>query len=404
LAYDDIRNVVIVCHGSGLNSWQIFNLNTTAISICGISCPSWTATTMTPVLPAVADYGATIATINPNAVPSIIENGTVKTGTTTTTMIDTDTSSAFCDQMIGLEFKITSGALSGQKRFITSVTDMNTLVVGTALGGTPAVGDAYTICLPEGTTTSGTTSTLVDSNATWTTNQYTNCDVVIKSGTGAGQKRRIASNTATTLTLATAVTGNSNTGNWTTIPDTTSVYVIQPSSDFLYYMSGSTGTGFYKIDLATGSTAPTWTTLATLPATPSGGANIITPEKLGALNLVVMRGNGTATFYQYSVGLNSFSTLNMLCGAETFTTGASSVDWHGQRKILIQKEGAVRLYALNLATRQLEPFATMPYATPSSYDGHRMRVITNNDGSQWLYIQRAGGAEYFRVPLEWGTL
>jgi hypothetical protein len=359
---------------------------------------------MTPVLPAAADYGAAIVTIKPNNIPAIIENGTVTSGTTTTTIIDTSTTSAFTDQMVGQEIKFTSGACNNQKRFITSVTDMNTLVVGTAFGSIPAVGDSYVVCLPEGTATAGTTTTLTDSNASWITNQYANSDVVIVSGTGAGQKRRIASNTATALTLATAVTGNSNTGAFATTPDTTSVYKIQPSSDFMYYTCGATSSGFYKIDLNTGSTAAAWTTLTSYPGAPSGGANLMWPDSIGAFNLIAMRGNGTATFYQYNIGTNAWSTLNTLCGAETFTTGASSTIWDGQRKRIIQKETTVRLYALNLATRQLEPFATAPYAAHSSYCGKRLRLVDNSDGTQWLYLQRAGGAEFFRVPLEWGTL
>jgi hypothetical protein len=404
LTYDGVRNVLIITHGAALTSWQIFNLNPTSISICGVACASWTATTMTPVLPAAADYGATVVTIKTTAIPSIVENGTVTSGTTTTTLIDTATTSAFCDQMVGLQVKLTSGAYINQKRFITSVTDANTLVLGSAFGGTPAVGDGYIISLPDGTASSATTSTLVDSAATWTVNQYTNSDVVIVSGTGAGQKRRIGSNTANTLTLAAAQTGNANTGNWSVTPDATSVYKIQPSSDFLYYAPGTTGTGFYKIDLATGSTAPTWSTLTASPAALGGGGNIMWPDAIGAFNMLVMRGSGTATFYNYNIGLNSWTTPAMRCGVETFNTGASSTIWDGQRKIIIHKESTTRLYALNIATRELEPLATMPYAGPSAYCGKRARVVTNSDGSQWLYMQRAGGGEFFRVPLEWGTL
>jgi hypothetical protein len=36
-----------------------------------------------------------------------------------------------------------------------------------------------------------------------------------------------------------------------------------------------------------------------------------------------------------------------------------------------------------------------------AYDGKRASVITSPDGAQFLYILRAGGQEFFRVPLEW---
>lgn len=405
LAYDDVRNVIIVTHGAALTSWQVFNLNKTAVSICGVSCASWVVTTMTPVLPAAAEYGATIGVIKTKAIPTTpVEDGTISSGTTATTLIDTSTASAFCDHMIGLQVKMTSGTYSGQRRFITSITDENTVIVGSAFGGTPAVGNTYQIGSPDGTTSSATVSTLVDSSATWTVNQYSNADVVITAGTGVGQKRRIASNTANTITLAAAVTGNTNTGNWTITPDATSIYKIQPSSDFLYYTPGTTGSGFYKIDLATGSTVTTWVTLASSPAAFGGGGNIMWPDALGSFNLLGVRGSGTSTFYSYNIGLNTWSTLTMRCGAETFNTGTSSTIWDGQRKLIIQKEGTTRVYALNLATRELEPFATMPYAAPGAYCGKRARCVTNEDGSQWLYMLRSGGSEFFRVPLEWGTL
>jgi hypothetical protein len=70
-----------------------------------------------------------------------------------------------------------------------------------------------------GTATAGGNTTLTDSAQTWDTNEYANFVVFIVSGTGAGQKRTIASNTATALTVSTA---------WTVNPNTTSVYSIRP--------------------------------------------------------------------------------------------------------------------------------------------------------------------------------
>ena len=68
-----------------------------------------------------------------------------------------------------------------------------------------------------GTATSGGSTTLTDSSKSWTVNAYANKAVVISAGTGSGQHRTIASNTATALTVDTA---------WTTNPDATSVYAV----------------------------------------------------------------------------------------------------------------------------------------------------------------------------------
>lgn len=69
-----------------------------------------------------------------------------------------------------------------------------------------------------GIATSGGGSTLTNTGKAYTVNAYTNYQVRITAGTGVGQKRRIASNTATVLTVA---------NSWTTNPDNTSVYAIE---------------------------------------------------------------------------------------------------------------------------------------------------------------------------------
>jgi len=115
----------------------------------------------------------------------------------------------------------------------------------------------------------------------------------------------------------------------------------------------------------------------------------------------MLRGAGTATIYQYSIGLETWATPTVFVGSETFTTGATAAMLHGKRRIFIQKESSTRLYALNLVTGILEPFATQPYANPSAFEGKRARFLTTPDGVQWLYLLRGGGPEFFRVAVEW---
>lgn len=67
-----------------------------------------------------------------------------------------------------------------------------------------------------GTATSAGATTLVDTSKTWTVNEFIGVNVYTRGGTGALQKRRILSNTANTLTVAT----------WGTNPDTTTTYSI----------------------------------------------------------------------------------------------------------------------------------------------------------------------------------
>jgi len=80
-----------------------------------------------------------------------------------------------------------------------------------------------------GTATSGAASTLTDSTQSWTVNGFTGYNVTITSGTGAGQVRTIASNTATVLTVS---------ANWGTNPDSTSKYTIYFRDTTAFFIKG----------------------------------------------------------------------------------------------------------------------------------------------------------------------
>lgn len=104
------------------------------------------------------------------------------------------------------------------QRATTGVSILGALVNSTVATGT-ATGTAT-----GGTAGSGTTyGTLVDGAQTWTVNDLRGRIVTITGGTGAGQVRRIVSNTATTIVIG---------GNWTATTGT-STYVIQDPSVFI---------------------------------------------------------------------------------------------------------------------------------------------------------------------------
>lgn len=398
--YDPIRNVLYIIHGNALTSWQVFNLGTAAVTISNTVCNPWTLTTMAPVLPAAANPASSITMPNDSDVADVIDSGTLTTGSTTT-IIQDSAEASFGSGLVGLQVRMTSGAANGQSRTVLSVQSATQLTIGPAFSIAPGVGDTFVIEQQADTATAGTTTTLTDTKQTWATNQYRNMDLIITGGTGSGQRRRIGSNTGTVLTLAAATTGNPRTGNFATAPDATSTYKIVPSSDFLYYQPGTTSAVLYRIDVATGANAATWTTLTSAPATPGGGANTMYPQSYAPYSIMLLRGGGTATYYMYSIGLDTWATPTVYAGSETFTTGASVALLHGTRRIFLQKEGSTRLYALNLTTGILEPFGTMPYANPSANDGKRARFVRTADGVEWLYLLRAGGQEFYRVAVEW---
>lgn len=78
---------------------------------------------------------------------------------------------------------------------------------------------------------SNTSTTLNDTSKSWATNEWANKVLVITGGTGAGQFRKIASNTANALTVDTS---------WDTTPDGTSTYTICDEGWLYFYFNGTT--------------------------------------------------------------------------------------------------------------------------------------------------------------------
>jgi hypothetical protein len=399
IEHDPARNVLIIIHGAALNSWQVFNLNTSTVTYANVSCAPFVAVTMTPVLPANADYGASLTFPNDLDVDIIYDDGTVAAGSTTTGIKDQNEESktAFQAGMIGLQLRFTSGSLVGQSRTITAVADANNLTVAPAFSAVPGTGDKFTIEMQADTSTSTTTTTLTDTKQAWPTNRFANHDVVLADGT----RRRIASNTATALTLSGAVTGNSNTGPFSPAPAQAVGYRIVPSRDFLYYQPGSTSAAFYKIDISQTGSAPTWTTLASVPAAPAGGGNTMYPSNMAPGSILCFRGAASSSFYQYDIGTNVWTTLTFFGLANTITTGGAAAMLSGMRRIILHQEATTRILTANLATKTIEAFGTMPYTNPGSYDGKRLRAIKTVDGARFIYILRAGGQEFYRVAVEW---
>ena len=400
--FDAQRNVIYISNGAATTSWQVFNLNSTSVQICGVTCATNAFTTMTPVLPAAGSYGASLTQPSDLAIVAQIETGIATTGSTSTVLYDTNLDSIFGQGMVGLQVRYTSGTLSGQHEIIASVQNMNQLTTA-AFTGAPTAGDTYVIEVPQNlVATAGATTTITATGEAFPVNLYSNSDVVITSGTGSGQRKRIASNTATVLTLAAAQTGNTRTGPFSVAPNATSVFQIVPSSDFLYYQPGATSAVLYRIDLNTGATAVAWSTLASATGTPGGGANTFFPASYAPFSIVAFRGNATVpTIYQYSIGLNTWQTIAIRGTLDTFTTGSSAAMLHGRRRLFVQKEGTTRTQVLNLATGDTEGFPNPPYAVPGVYDGKRGRFVKTADGVEHFYLLRAGGQEFFRVAVEW---
>jgi len=246
------------------------------------------------------------------------------------------------------------------------------------------------------TATAGAATTLTDSAKTWPVNGWTNSQVRIISGTGAGQIRSIASNTANVLTVSAA---------WTVNPDATSVYRIEGNGNYIYLM-GNNAVTLYRYDRS----ANTWSTLT--PGTARGGAagagfsaNWIdgiededwTSETYGThygtivrqpgRYIYSLRGGGTSTLDVYDLAANTWiNDLPYAMKQETFTTGSSAVDIAGS--IYIQKDATGRIFRYDVAKNVLKPFAGNPVPQGTAVVGDKLFMTTYTEGAtsvRYLY-------------------
>lgn len=132
-----------------------------------------------------------------------------------------------------------------------------------------------------GTATSGTTTTLIDANKNWNTNQWTGYYVRVFSGTGEGLLRPILSNTSSTLTWTTVGTspdttsnyliegfdsGTATSGTTATLVDSTKTWTVNRWSNFAVRITAGTGRGQTAQVLS--NTATTLTTVKAFATAP----------------------------------------------------------------------------------------------------------------------------------------
>ena len=128
----------------------------------------------------------------------------------------------------------------------TSTPALGLKKVGGARGWWQCIDDSFDLLdtalgveMVSSTATAGAATTLTDSTQDWETNLWANDVVKITGGTGSGQSRSIASNTATVLTVSAA---------WTTNPDATSTYKVLAGAGAFLPTSGGTMTGKITLD------------------------------------------------------------------------------------------------------------------------------------------------------------
>lgn len=246
-----------------------------------------------------------------------------------------------------------------------------------------------------GTATAGAATTLT-TNKTFVLNQWANNQVRIKTGTGAGQIRKIASNTAGANGVLTVTVA------WTVTPDATSTYVIEGDDD-VFFLVGNGVVTLYKFTVSANTWATVTPGVARAAAIAAGGtADWIdavpdtrwTDESYGTFYTGMIRQNGryiyslrggaTSTLDVYDIAANTWIN-NVLYGQqnETFTTGSCSVDMNGI--IYIQKEATGRIFGFSVAEHAITPFTVNPVPQGAGVAGDKMFGQTYADGASKVY-------------------
>jgi hypothetical protein len=254
---------------------------------------------------------------------------------------------------------------------------------------TPSVTDSTFVSFASGTSSgSNSSTTLNDSTKSWTSNQFTNFQVRIVSGTGAGQIRTISSNTGTQLTVPT----------WSTTPDNTSVYNIEGNDDFLYLM-GNNAVTLYRYSISGNS----WTTLSPAAARAAAPGTGMSGQWIWGINdpawtnesaiingrrIYSFRGAATTTLDYYDIAANTWvSNITYSPRTETFTTGSSYV--YTGNYIYIQKDSTGRWYRFSFAESNMEPWSFILYPQGGAVVGDTSwDVLYEDGGTKITYIHK----------------
>lgn len=231
--------------------------------------------------------------------------------------------------------------------------------------------------------TNTTNATITCSGKTWTTNQWSNHQVRVVSGTGAGQIKTITSNTGTVLTLS---------GVWTTPLSTDSVINIEGNDDFVYLL-GNNAVTMYRYSISGNS----WTTLsptAARAAAPGAGMsanwiwdvgdsdwNNVSDIKNGRY-IYSFQGNTTNALHRYDIALNTWETMTYAPRAETFAVGTQYS--YNNNHIYISKESTGRWFKYSIPRYSLVPWSTNLYPAGA---------VTNQFDTTWDVCYKDGSTE-----------
>ena len=191
-----------------------------------------------------------------------------------------------------------------------------------------------------GTATSGSTTTLVDSTKSWEKDQYKDYYVYIIDGTAEGNWVKILSNTATTLTFYSAITAIDNTSVYQitggkpgfatgVATSATATTLVNSGKSWTadqwinYQVRIVSGTGIGQIRTITDNDA-TSLTVATWTVTPDSTSVYIIESND---DTIYVAGNNSVNMYKYSISGNSWSLMAPTTARGAAPSTGMCLDW-----------------------------------------------------------------------------
>ena len=279
--------------------------------------------------------------------------------------------------------------------------------------------------LAYGYPTSGTTTSIVDTNKNWIRGTWVNHVVRITAGTGLGSELTITANNNNTLTFSAAAFtpdtttryeimdtfGTATSGALSTINDTTKNWVTNQWVGKRVRIIGGTAAGGEA-----GATGNTATQLTVGAGTADNTSNYVIYGPSIKSNGTTLRwtwGNGNHRYMFSFNGAGGFGAIrfDITTGiyeyfypnsgqGDSFTNG-SMWAYDGGDRMYVQKDATGRIFYFDVVKRELVNSGTVPYGMSTAFAGNRMEIIKTEDGLKYLYVARHSGIEMWRTLIFW---
>ena len=286
------------------------------------------------------------------------------TSGSTTTLVDS-TKSWTPGQWVGYYFKVETGTGYASGRIAITANDATTLTFATQTF-TPDATTKYEIADSWGLITTGTsTSLFTDTSHNWPVNLYAGKRIQFTSNASLGYQVQVSSNTANTITLATAIAA------------------IPTAGLAAYCILGIPARGAGTVTL--------W----------NWGATDTT--KTGRYFYSVRGGATTGQIDIYDIPSGKWIISPHVRGLSELWQTGSVFAYDGADTIYLTRTatGAViRVFAYNINTQQIQGIGTTTILTGTATVGNIMEVIKDSSGNKFLYLMQGTGTQLTRA-LVW---